>query len=138
MVYNWSVNINGKKHLVKAVNSWTAVSRCLDKKDLQGTIVFKRLQNIKMIKCDICGKTYQDNPESKKHHFEVYFFHKEAVKRIEQTPTTIECPVCKKMQKVGGGTGCYLCENVVGVTSHSVWCKNSHFCEARDKENANL
>jgi len=84
MVYRWYVEINGEKHYPTAIHSCTAVSRCLVKKDIQGTIIFKRLQNLKNIKCDICGKCYYDNPSSKKHHFENYWFHKEIVERLKK------------------------------------------------------
>lgn len=42
----WLERDENKRHLVEAVNSFTAVYRVLDKKDLEGTITFKRLHNL--------------------------------------------------------------------------------------------
>ena len=82
MVYNWEVTINGKKCMVEAGKVYTALYRSLiNYKDLiSGNITFKRLESIKRIKCSVCGHSYQDTPQSKKHHFEIYYFHREAVK----------------------------------------------------------
>lgn len=80
MVYLWRVRINGREEEVNAINSWTAIARCLEKTDIEGTIIFKRLNHIKRIKCTICGESYEDNPECKKYHEEVYI-HKRAIQK---------------------------------------------------------
>ena len=72
MVYQWEIEVNGKTNFQFAVHSWTAISRCLDKTNLEGVIKFKRLQKMNKITCEDCGHKYYDNPESKKHHMEKY------------------------------------------------------------------
>jgi Zn ribbon nucleic-acid-binding protein len=83
-MFRWKIEVNGQRFFVEAGKLHTALGRVTGNcRDISGTIVFQRLENIKRIKCLVCGHTYQDNPTSKKHHFENFFFHKETEKKAE-------------------------------------------------------
>ena len=84
MVYLWVVEVNGTRFHIKAIKSYTAISRALDGKETRGNITFSRLRQLRRKRCAVCGYNYEDSPEGRKHHFEVYYFHKRAVEELKE------------------------------------------------------